>query len=319
MIGLNKVSKSYGATQAVSEVSINIEAQEKLILLGTSGCGKTTLLKMINRLIEPDSGEITVSGQDIRQQPVEVLRKGIGYVLQHNGLFPHYTVEENIAIVPKLLKWDKNKTSNRVRQLVEKLHLPQNSLGLYPHELSGGQQQRVGLARALASDPPILLMDEPFGALDNVTRMHIQQEFKHLEEFKRKTVVMVTHDVQEAFDLGDRICLMDRGRVVQIGTPRELLYRPVNDFARSFFDNQRLQLAFRVVKIKDIWDAFEQVDHPSGTCLSADHNVWETMEAFQKEHVTELYFQDGKKKCKRINADQLSLAFNQYQKNKADE
>ncbi len=173
-------------------------------------------------------------------RPPELLRRGIGYVLQNNGLFPHYTVAENIAIVPQLLKWDSKRIEKRIAELMEKLHLSSDQLKAYPNELSGGQQQRVGLARALVADPPVLLMDEPFGALDNITRSKIHAEFKALDELKRKTIIMVTHDVQEAFELGDRICLMDKGKIIQKGTPAELLFKPANDFVSSFLKEQRL-------------------------------------------------------------------------------
>lgn len=176
--------------------------------------------------------------------------------MQHIGLFPHYTIAENIAVVPKLLKWPKAKIEERISGLIEKLHLPVNSLSLLPNQLSGGQQQRVGLARALVADPAVLLMDEPFGALDNVTRTSIQKEFKELDELKRKTIVMVTHDVQEAFELADRICLMDKGKVVQLGTPKELLYQPVNDFAKKFLAGQQLTLEFKITKLSDICLSF---------------------------------------------------------------
>src|SRR6185312_2186063 len=209
-------------TRAVDNISFEVKEHENLILLGTSGCGKTTTLKMVNRLIEPSSGRIFIDGKNVLGQTPESLRLGIGYVLQNTGLFPHYTVSENIAIVPQLLKWDKKRIEKRVSELLEKLHLSNEYLNVYPHELSGGQQQRVGLARALVADPPVLLMDEPFGALDNVTRAKIHAEFKALDELKSKTIIMVTHDVQEAFELGDRICLMDKGKVVQNGTPAEL-------------------------------------------------------------------------------------------------
>lgn len=244
MIELLDVSKSFGATAAVKDVSFTVKEGETMVILGTSGCGKTTTLKMINRLIEPDSGKILINGQSAADEKPEMLRRKIGYVMQNIGLFPHYTVAENIAIVPKLLNWPALQIKNRTQELLEKIHLSPDCLTLFPRELSGGQQQRVGLARALVADPAILLMDEPFGALDNVTRTNIQVEFKALEELKRKTIVMVTHDVQEAFELADRICLMSKGEIVQIGTAEDLLYRPANDFARQFLDAGRLVLEF---------------------------------------------------------------------------
>jgi osmoprotectant transport system ATP-binding protein len=253
MIRLRNVSKTFNNTKAVNNISIDIEEGENMVLLGTSGCGKTTTLRMINRLTEPSEGDIIVNGQNVlQQQPVD-LRKGIGYVLQHNGLFPHYTVAENIAVVPTLLKWNKERIQKRTIELLQKLHLaPASYLNVYPNKLSGGQQQRVGLARALAADPPILLMDEPFGALDPLTRNSIKKDFISLEEFKKKTIVLVTHDVQEAFELGDRICLMHHGEIVQTGTATELLFRPTNEFVQSFLQEQRFVLELQSITLLEI-------------------------------------------------------------------
>lgn len=254
MIKLENVSKAFlNGKPAVSSVSFEVKAGETLILLGTSGSGKTTTLRMINRLLLPDSGNILVNGQSILSQRLETLRRGIGYVLQYHGLFPHYTVGENIGVVPQLLHWDTAKIKARVASLMEKLHLPvAEYLHAYPQQLSGGQQQRVGLARALAADPPILLMDEPFGALDPVTRASVRKEFSTLDEIHNKTIIMVTHDVQEAFELGTRICLMDRGTVQQIGTPAELLFTPANDFVSAFFEEHRFVLELKALTLKEL-------------------------------------------------------------------
>lgn len=312
MIGLTNLSKNFGNTQAVNQISFEVAEGETLVLLGTSGCGKTTTLKMINRLLEPDSGSIRINGQAIEKERPEDLRRKIGYVMQNIGLFPHYTVAENIAVVPKLLNWDKNRTAERTLELMGKLRLPADFLDLYPHQLSGGQQQRVGLARALVTDPAVLLMDEPFGALDNVTRSSIQAEFKMLDEFKRKTIVMVTHDVQEAFELADRICLMDHGAIVQIGTPFELLYHPANDFARKFLDGQRLALEFRSATVKDIW-AFLP-DHPGQdnvNMLPATIDVWSAMEKLSVEAYSFLDPASGQTKL--ASFQDLSNAFHSFQ------
>ena len=262
MIKLENVSKSFlNGKPAVSAVSFEVNAGETLILLGTSGSGKTTTLRMINRLLLPDSGNIYVNGYAVENQRLESLRRGIGYVLQYHGLFPHYTVGENISVVPGLLKWDKTRIASRVASLMEKLHLPVTDyLHAYPQQLSGGQQQRVGLARALAADPPVLLMDEPFGALDPVTRASVRKEFRALDEIQHKTIIMVTHDVQEAFELGTHICLMDKGKVQQTGTPAELLFSPANDFVRSFFDEQRFILELKALTIADIRHWLTQVN-----------------------------------------------------------
>ncbi|GAB3639809.1 ABC transporter ATP-binding protein [Spirosoma arcticum] len=236
MIAITNVVKRFAGHTAVDNVSLNVEKGETLVLLGTSGCGKTTTLKMINRLIEPSSGSITVDGTDVSQQPGPDLRRRIGYVIQDGGLFPHYTIAEAIATVPKLIGWSPNQIQDRIRELIAKLQLPESLLNRYPAELSGGQRQRVGLARALAVRPPVVLMDEPFGALDPYTRRHVRRELFGLNELQETTVVLVTHDVGEALELADRIALMDKGHIVQIGPPDELLNHPVNAFVNDFLD-----------------------------------------------------------------------------------
>lgn len=279
MIQLDNVSKHYKNIKAVDDISFEVKEGETVVLLGTSGCGKTTTLRMINRLTEPTSGKIVINGQNIQEQPVEKMRRGIGYVLQHHGLFPHYTVGENIAIVPNLLKWDKDKINYRAKELLEKFQLPETLANAYPAQLSGGQQQRVGLARALAAYPPVLLMDEPLGALDPVTRTGIRKEFKQLDELKRKTILMVTHDVQEAFELGDRVCLMDKGKIVQIGKATDLLFNPANDFVRSFLKEQYFQLELENISIKDVWTLLPKaIDGTDEKVFSHDNSLWNVLE-----------------------------------------
>lgn len=321
MIKVQQLSKRFGKTKAVDEISFEVKEHENLILLGTSGCGKTTTLKMINRLIEADRGQIFIGGKNIKEQAPENLRRGIGYVLQNNGLFPHYTVAENIAVVPQLLKWDKKRISKRVAELLEKLHLSTDYLKAYPAELSGGQQQRIGLARALVADPAVLLMDEPFGALDNVTRSKIHAEFKALDELKRKTIIMVTHDVQEAFELGDHICLMDKGKIIQDGSPSELLFRPANEFVRGFIQEQRLQLEFKTTKLMDVWPWLPELEKEVKLrALPADASLWAGLEHFK--------FNEGEKinissladhEVRTAGFEQLMSAFYQFKKQQTHE
>lgn len=236
MIEVCNLTKQFGLHRAVDDVSFSVGRGETLVLLGTSGCGKTTTLKMINRLIEPGSGSISVDGVNVDQQAGPELRRRIGYVIQDGGLFPHYTVAEAIATVPKLLGWAPEQIRARTHELMAKLQLPESALNRYPAELSGGQRQRVGLARALAVRPPVVLMDEPFGALDPFTRRHVRRELFGLSELRDTTVVLVTHDVGEALELADRVALMDKGRLVQIGPPNDLLNNPATDFVRDFLD-----------------------------------------------------------------------------------
>jgi osmoprotectant transport system ATP-binding protein len=294
MIQLDNVNKSFGNGKlVVSNVSFVVDTGETMVLLGTSGSGKTTTLRMINRLITASSGNIYVNGTSITSQQPETLRKSIGYVLQNIGLFPHYTVAENIAIVPELSKWDKQRITDRTATLMEKLHLPVSEyLHAYPHQLSGGQQQRVGLARALAADPPVLLMDEPFGALDPVTRASVRKEFRSLDEVHSKTVIVVTHDVQEAFELGTYICLMDKGIVQQVGTPAALLFNPANDFVKSFFDEQRLLLELQALKLSDIRKWLS--GNTSGTpVLTGRNSCWDALELTTAGDVINVQFDDG--------------------------
>jgi len=316
MISVAHVSKHFGNVAAVNDISFGVKEGENLILLGTSGCGKTTTLRMINRLIVPDNGSIQVNGVDVSNQPPEQLRRSIGYVLQHNALFPHYTVAENIAVVPQLLQWDKKKIAARTEELMHALQLsPDKYMHAYPTELSGGQQQRVNVARAIAAYPPVLLMDEPFGALDPVTRAGIVKDFAALDEFKKKTIVMVTHDIDEAFLLGDRICLMDKGRIVQIGTPMELLFKPANEQVKTFFDDHYLQLALKATKIEDVWAGLNNniTVQRDGNILSAHSNIWDVMETMTKNNQQQLSVRNGiNNETKQVNIAELLSAFNAY-------
>jgi osmoprotectant transport system ATP-binding protein len=237
-IELENVVKRYPGqdTAAVDELSLHIPAGEIVMFVGPSGCGKTTSLKMINRLIEPTSGTITIGGEDVRSRSVDELRRHIGYVIQGGSLFPHMTVAQNIAMVPKLLKWDSKRVDDRVDELLDLVSLdPGKYRNRYPRELSGGQQQRVGVARGLAADPPVVLMDEPFGAVDPITRQRLQDELMSIQEELRKTIVCVTHDIDEAIKLGDRICILREGAdIAQYDTPENVLASPSNRFVEDF-------------------------------------------------------------------------------------
>lgn len=263
MIEVSRLKKYFGNIRAVDDISFSVKDGERFILLGTSGSGKTTTLKMLNRLIEPDEGTVTIDGKRHDDQPAELLRRQMGYVLQNTGLFPHYTIEENISIVPDLLGWDKDKTKKRIAELLIKFHLPPETyMALYPAQLSGGQQQRVGFARALVANPPILLMDEPLGALDPVTRQQIKGEFKKLNELKGKTIILVTHDISEAIELGNRICVMDGGKIQQTGSAQELLLHPKNEFVKHFFSHNHFLLQLNAFHLADITSYLQEESSP---------------------------------------------------------
>lgn len=319
MIVVKNLTKQYAGNLAVNDVSFEVEEGENLVLLGSSGSGKTTTLRMINRLVEPTSGEININGNNILMLPSEILRRSIGYVLQHTGLFPHYTVAENISVVPKLLQWSNDKIRQRTVELMEKLQLsPIKYLNAHPEQLSGGQQQRVGLARALAADPPILLMDEPFGALDPITRSGLRKDFRALDDLVKKTVILVTHDVQEAFELGDRICLMNQGKIVQQGAPSELLFHPVNDLVKNFFKEQRLQLELKTVKLKDVWGELiddTQNNFNTKKVISWSKSLWDAMEYWSEPGTTEellVVVNEQTNQHKKVHISSLLAALNQY-------
>ena len=239
MIDLQNVSKTYahaaGAPKALDSVNLHIARGELVVLIGASGSGKSTLLKMINRMEQPSTGTVTLDGQDIAQMPVRQLRLRMGYVIQSVGLFPHWTVARNIGVVPTMLGWKPDRIAARVTELLTLFDLdPATYVPRYPHQLSGGQQQRVGVARALAGDPEVLLMDEPFGALDPLIRAALQDEVKRIHQSSGKTIVMVTHDIDEALRLGTKIVLLEQGRIAQVGTPLQMLSQPANEQVADF-------------------------------------------------------------------------------------
>lgn len=241
MLSIKNLSKVYaGGKKAVDNMTIDIESGDFIAFIGTSGSGKTTALRMINRMIESTEGEITIDGKNIKElNPVE-LRRSIGYVIQLIGLMPHMTVKENIVLVPKLLKWSQEKKDEKAKELIRLVDLPEEYLDRYPSELSGGQQQRIGVVRALAAEQDIILMDEPFGALDPITRDTLQDLVKKLQQQLGKTFIFVTHDMDEAIKLADKICIMTNGQVVQYDTPDNILRSPANDFVRDFIGQNRL-------------------------------------------------------------------------------
>lgn len=251
-VELRDVTKRYGDFIAVDHVNLEVIGGELLILIGPSGSGKTTLLRTINRLIEPDEGEVFINGQNIRDFDVVELRRSIGYVIQQIGLFPHMTVRDNIGLLLKLEGWVEEEIEERVKELLRLVALPEEFAVRYPHQLSGGQQQRVGLARALALDPPLLLMDEPFGALDPILRKQLQNEFVRIKEALGKTIVFVTHDIEEAFKLGDRISIMKEGRLVQVGYPDELVLNPADEFVAQLVNADKKFKHLDTLRVKDL-------------------------------------------------------------------
>ena len=238
MIEIDKVSKSYGDHRVVDDLSLTVGAGELCVLLGSSGCGKSTTLRMINRLIPTDSGSIRVGGEDVTLVPPEALRRRIGYAIQSIGLFPHWTVEDNIATVPRLLKWREARVRDRVSELLELFRLdPPSYRGKYPHQLSGGEQQRVGVARALAADPELLLMDEPFAAVDPITRDALQAELTRIHRVTEKTIVFVTHDIGLAYYVSDRLFIMHGGKMVDSGKPDDVILSPTSPVTVQLLDD----------------------------------------------------------------------------------
>lgn len=276
------VTKLYpNGTRAVNDVHFVIPAGRIVALLGPSGCGKTTTLRLINRLEEATSGQVLVRGRDVTQQRPEELRRSIGYVIQEAGLFPHLNIRANVATVPRLLGWPTARIGDRVREVLELVGLPESKYGQrLPHELSGGQRQRVGVARGLAADPDILLMDEPFGALDPGTRSAIQDEFLHLQETLHKTVVMVTHDITEAGKMADDIVLMSQGEIIQEGALRDLLLKPASEKVRSFLGRQGSGLALESLQLRDVLPALKPMPlSAQPLCLAPDTTLGQTLVA----------------------------------------
>ena len=275
MIEIETLTKRYGDNTVVDTVTMTIQPRTVTVIVGTSGSGKTTLLRMINRLVEPTSGTIKLDGVDNRDLPGFELRRRIGYAIQGHGLFPHRTVAQNIATVPGLLGWDRPRIDAKVKELLELFQLdPADFAARFPHELSGGQQQRVGVARALAAEPNVLLMDEPFGALDPIIRAKAQQDLISIQKVLGTTIVLVTHDMDEAFHLADRIAVMDKGKVVQYGAPVELVRQPATPFVETLIgDTER---PFRLLSMQTIGEAVEP-NQATGEPLSEDMSQREAL------------------------------------------
>ncbi|KYM73420.1 ABC transporter ATP-binding protein [Pantoea agglomerans] len=278
MIEFDGVSRAFNGKAAVKDLSLQVAKGEFCVLLGTSGSGKSTTLKMINRLVEFDSGEIRFAGESIRQLDARTLRRRMGYAIQSIGLFPHWTVRKNIATVPVLLGWHRAQVNERITALLALLNLDAQLLDRFPHQLSGGQQQRIGVARALAADPEVLLMDEPFGALDPVTRGVLQQEMLRIHQLSGRTIVLVTHDIDEALTLADRIVLMDNGEIVQQGRPAELLTQPKNDFVRDFFG--RSEMGVRLLSLEQVGNAVRRGEWLPGEPIAAALTLRDALSQF---------------------------------------
>lgn len=283
MLSIKNLSKVYvGSKKAVDNMTIDIQQGEFVAFIGTSGSGKTTALRMINRMIEATEGQIMINGKDVRQMnPVE-LRRSIGYVIQQIGLMPHMTVRENIVLVPKLLKWSQEKKDEKARELIKIVDLPEDYLDRYPSELSGGQQQRIGVVRALAAEQDIILMDEPFGALDPITRDTLQDLVKKLQQQLGKTFIFVTHDMDEAIKLADKICIMSHGKVIQYDTPDNILRHPANDFVRDFIGQNRL-IQDRP-NVRAVEDAMI-----TPITITADHSLNDAVELMRQKRIDTLF------------------------------
>ena len=278
MISLRDVSKTFpgSTTPAVRSLSLDIEAGETVVLVGPSGCGKTTTMKMINRLIEPTAGTIELDGADVLKQDAVELRRRIGYVIQSIGLLPHRTIRQNIEMVPRLLDWDDKRIEGRVDELLDILDLDRDLLPRYPGELSGGQRQRVGVARALAADPPVMLMDEPFGAVDPIVRGRLQDQFLAIQRRLKKTIVFVTHDVDEAIKLSDRIAILNRGGILeQYASPEEILRAPANEFVRSFVGPERGLKRLALISVSEI-------ELEEGPVVAPDASIGDARRAMEK-------------------------------------
>ncbi|HEU5297646.1 MAG TPA: ABC transporter ATP-binding protein [Burkholderiaceae bacterium] len=274
MIRLEGLTKRYDGVAAVDGLTLHIAEGETCVLIGPSGCGKTTTMRMVNRMIEPNAGRIEVGGRDVTHIDAVELRRSVGYVIQQVGLFPHWTIADNVATVPRLLGWNDRRIATRVDELLQLVGLePAQFRARWPRELSGGQKQRVGVARALAADPPVMLMDEPFGAIDPITRAHLQDEFLRILQRLKKTIVFVTHDIDEAIKMGSRIAILRAGRLVQVDSPAALLAAPKDDFVEAFVGADRALKRLSLLAARDHLDGAAADAAPAAHATSADTSL----------------------------------------------
>ena len=295
MLQFQHVTKRYpGGKTAVKDLNLTVDKGEFVCFIGPSGCGKTTTMKMVNRLIDITEGTILVDGKDITKQDPVALRRSIGYVIQQIGLMPHMTIKENIVLVGTLLKWSQQKKDERAKELIRLVNLPEEYLEKYPHELSGGQQQRIGVLRALAANPPLILMDEPFGALDPITRDSLQEEFKKLQKELNKTIIFVTHDMDEALKLADKIVIMRDGEIVQADTPDEILRNPADEFVEKFLGKDRL------IQARPDVTTVKQIMSSSPVTVETGESLKQAISMMRKARVDSLLVVDEEKRLKGV-------------------
>jgi osmoprotectant transport system ATP-binding protein len=292
MIEIDQVAKVYDARVVVDDLSLSVPRGALCVLLGPSGCGKSTTLRMINRLVPFDRGAIRLGGEDVTRVPPEALRRRIGYAIQSTGLFPHWRVADNIATVPRLLGWPRERVAARVTELLALLRLDAETYGgKFPHQLSGGEQQRVGVARALAADPDVLLMDEPFAAVDPITRDALQAEIARIHRETAKTIVFVTHDIEEALRLATVIAILDRGRLAQLGTPLEIVEKPASDFVREFIGTQGIGL--KLLSVRRVGDRMRPGETGNGEPIRVDATLAEALGLMAARRCDRLAVADG--------------------------
>ncbi len=316
MIRLEKVKKVFPNTNlpAVDEISFTIDKGNICVFVGPSGCGKTTILRMINRLVEPTSGSIFIDDENIISVDSDNLRRRIGYVIQQIGLLPHRTIEQNVGLIPRLLKWPEDKIKTRVMELMEIVGLdPAETAWKYPYQLSGGQMQRAGVARALAVDPPIMLMDEPFGAVDPIVRGHLQDEFLRLQQEVKKTICFVTHDINEALKMGDYIVVLNAGKLVQKGTPMEMLSNPANDFVKDLIGDDRGVKLLDLTRAESLMQASPKISEEVRECfcsIDAVQPVKIALETMMKNNSDVVGICRGDKIIGTLSWDEIKLHIN---------